>query len=257
MSRRSRTAAALSSPELCGCPDCVAARTRPRRRRSAVLGGGVLVAAAPVAVAAGVLVPGFVALAVGGLLLLLPPRLRAPHQPRWERVGGALRVSAAWIGRASVRGSEAGAHAVALAGSRSWSATRLRAPKIWRRLVRGVERGWVLVVIAVAWLVRAGGRGARVLWAQMRPALAGASRATLVAGRRGVYGLRALGQSASRRGAAAVDAAARSETLRSLRPGAPRPRGPGFSARGRRARELRPDSRTRRDRSRRSPPSSQ
>src|SRR5262245_40987445 len=69
-----------------------------RRRRSAVLGGGVLVAASPVAVGAGLFVPGFAALGVGALLLLLPP---STHRERSHRsLLPFVRTPAAALGRA-------------------------------------------------------------------------------------------------------------------------------------------------------------
>src|SRR5262245_41572604 len=71
-----------------------------RRRRSALVGGGVLVAASPAAVAAGLFVPGFAALGLGALLLLLPPRVPGErgHRLPW----GIVRTPAAAGGRGMV-----------------------------------------------------------------------------------------------------------------------------------------------------------
>ena len=135
----------------------------PRRRRSALLGGGLLIAASPVAVGAGVFVPGFAALGLGALLLLLPPtdrRERRRTPLRFVRaapayighaaaalsrpiarfparvfraaarfVATAVRDGVVLIGRATAAGVVATGAAAARAGSRSWSAARVGAPR--------------------------------------------------------------------------------------------------------------------------------
>jgi hypothetical protein len=139
----------------------------PRRRRSALLGGGVLIAASPAAVGAGLFVPGFAALGLGALLLLLPPRPRREHgraaswrviRRTWAAARRCAIASARWvahtiarpsramarfartsgrdgavrIGRATAAGAAAIASAAAVAGSRGWAAAQVWAPRAWR-----------------------------------------------------------------------------------------------------------------------------
>jgi hypothetical protein len=142
----------------------------PRRRRSALLGGGLLIAASPAAVGAGLFVPGFAALGLGALLLLLPPTerrdrgrrtpLRVVHaaatvlrrgvvEPaRWiaHVVADVLRAVARFaattgrdgtvrVGRATLACAAVVGHAAAVVGSRAWSAARVGTPRAGRRSV--------------------------------------------------------------------------------------------------------------------------
>jgi hypothetical protein len=142
----------------------------PRRRRSALLGGGLLIAASPAAVGAGLFAPGFAALGLGALLLLLPPTERRDRGRRtpWRVVHAAATVlrrgivePARWIahvvadvlravarfaattgrdgtvrvGRATSAWAGVVGTAGELAGSRAWSAARVLAPRAWRRSV--------------------------------------------------------------------------------------------------------------------------
>jgi hypothetical protein len=126
----------------------------------------VLIAASPAAVGAGLFVPGFAALGLGALLLLLPPRPRRQHGPRapWRVVratAAAARrratAAARWVGhvvarpsratarfartsgregavrvgRATAAGAAATAAAAAVAGSRAWAAAQVWAPRAW------------------------------------------------------------------------------------------------------------------------------
>jgi hypothetical protein len=145
----------------------VEANRPPRRRRSALLGGGLLIAASPAAVGAGLFVPGFAALGLGALLLLLPPTerrdrerrtlWRVVHAPatvvrrgvvepaRWiaHVVADVLRAVArfaattgrdgtARIGRATLAWAAVVGNEAAVVGSRAWSAARVGAPRAWR-----------------------------------------------------------------------------------------------------------------------------
>ena len=195
----------------------------PRRRRSALLGGGVLIASSPVTVGAGLFVLGFAALGVGALLLLLPPRTRPERRHRAPlRVVG---VPAAAGGRAAIALARGTAHtgartlsavehfaandgregisrigvaafddAAALgrtasaAGSRGWSAVRVRAPRAWRGLA------------ATARSLAREGRSASIrIWARMRPLLRRAWSACRAAFMRAAHELTPLARSARAR----------------------------------------------------------
>jgi hypothetical protein len=129
-----------------------------------------LVAVSPAAVGAGLFVPGFAALGLGALLLLLPPTERRDRgrRTRWRVVHAAATVlrrgvvePALWIahvvagvvravarfaattgrdgavrvGRATSAWAAGVGKAGGLAGSRAWSAARVGTPSAWRRSV--------------------------------------------------------------------------------------------------------------------------
>jgi hypothetical protein len=207
----------------------------PRRRRSALVGGGVLVASSPVTVGAGLFVPGFAALGLGALLLLLPPRVRRERSPRTRAPLRLVRVPTAAGGRATValgRGSartgartfsavkhfaatdgrdgairlgaavSAGAgvlgRTASTAGSRGWSRVQVDAPRAWYALV------------ALARLIARETRSASIwLWVRLRPLL----RRAWLACRAGVIALAEqlafMARSASERLSAYVDSRSR------------------------------------------------
>jgi hypothetical protein len=251
-----------------------------RRRRSALVGGGVLVAASPVAVAAGLLVPGFAALGLGALLLLLPPRVRRNRKHRSLRVvrtpaaavgrgvvalgRGSARVGArifkavddfaanegrdgvVRIGRASAGAAAAVGRATSVGASRGWSAAQLIALRVGRGLV-----------VATRSLAREARSTSIRAWERCRPMLRRAWAACLAGSRRAVHELAALARSASERLSPLVDSRSGARQIGSLPPRAPR-RPPARAAPEpvRRSPALRPGSRTRSGRSRGSPPSS-
>jgi hypothetical protein len=238
-------------------PDRQHPETRRRRPRWAILGGGVLIATSPVAVAAGQLVVGFGALALGGALLLLPPRQVAPpgHGRRLavgRALGAADRVAASAC-RAVVR---AGGSALRRMERLAANEGRATVAAAGRAVAAGAGAAWRFLLIVAAMLAHVTWLVAR--WAHERggPTLASMWRASAAACRRAARELGALVRATSHRVATVAVAASRSDALRPLRPRAPRPRSRGSSGPGRRARAPRPDSRTRADRSRRSPPSS-
>lgn len=241
-----------------------------RRRRSAILGGGVLVAASPVAVGAGLFVPGFAALGLGALLLLLPPRerthrsplrfIRTPVAAGWRGVAalargtahvgartfssvelfaaGKGRDGAARIGRVTVAAATAVYRSASAAGSRGWSAMQVVAPRVWSGLVEAA-RSLARVV-----------RSASVrMWVSIRPTLRRAWAACLAGCVRTAHGLAALARSASERLSVLVDSRSGGRQLRSLPPRAPRPPTRGTAGRVRRAPALL-DSRIRSGRNR-------
>jgi hypothetical protein len=249
-----------------------------RRRRFALVGGGVLVAASPVAVAAGLLVPGFAALGLGALLLLLPPVQRARRHRSPLRVvstpaaaggrgvvalaSGSVRVGARTfkavehfaanegrdgavrIGRASADGAAAVGRAASVGGSRGWSAVELVALGIWRGFSAATLS---LAREARSTSIRASERGG--------PLLRGAWAACLAGSRRAVYELAALARSASEQLSALIDSRSGPRQLGSLPPRAPRrPPARGSTEPARRTPAVRPGSRTRSGRRRRSPP---
>jgi hypothetical protein len=205
----------------------------PRRRRSALLGGGVLVASSPVTVGAGLFVPGFAALGLGALLLLLPPRARRERGHRTaSRVVG---VPTAAGGRAAVALARGTAHTSArtfwavehfaatngrdgtfrmkvaaldtadafgrtasVAGSRSWSAVQVGAPRAWRGLVATARS-----------LAREGRTASIRIWVRVRPLLRRAWVACLTWLRRAAHELTALACSASRKLSSYVDSRSR------------------------------------------------
>ena len=201
----------------------------PRRRRSALLGGGVLIASSPVAVGAGLFVPGFAALGLGALLLLLPPRER--HQGTHRAPLGVVRRQAAaggraaiafargtahvgarmvWavehfasgsgregvarIGRATLDGALAVGRASAVAGSRGWSAMQSGAPRAWRGLVAAVHS-----------LARETRSASVRILVRARPILRRAWAASLVGSRRTAQELTSLAHSAFQRLSALID----------------------------------------------------
>ena len=252
-----------------------------RRRRSALVGGGVLVAASPVAVAAGLLVPGFAALGLGALLLLLPPRVRRNRKHRSllrvvrspaaavgrgvvvlgrgsARVGARIfkavddfaanegRDGVVRIGRASAGAAAAVGRATSVGASRGWSAAQLVALRVGRGLV-----------VATRSLGREARSTSIRAWERCRPMLRRAWAACLAGSRRAVHELAALARSASERLSALIDSRSGARQIGSLPPRAPR-RPPARAAPEpvRRSPALRPGSRTRSGRSRGSPPSS-
>jgi UPF0716 family protein affecting phage T7 exclusion len=250
-----------------------------RRRRSALVGGGVLVAASPVAVAAGLLVPGFAALGLGALLLLLPPvrRERRHRSPLRVVVGtpaaaggsgvvslarGSVRVgartfkavehfaanegrdSAVRIGRASADGAAAVGRAASVGGSRGWSTVQLAALGVWRGLVAATRS-----------LAREARSTSISAWERGGPLLRRAWAACLAGSQRAVHELAALARSASEQLSALIDSRSVPRQLRSMPPRAPRrPPGRGSAEPARRTPAVRLGSRTRSGRSRRSPP---
>jgi hypothetical protein len=205
----------------------------PRRRRSALLGGGVLIASSPVTVGAGLFVPGFAALGLGALLLLVPPRVpgerkrgapwrlvRAPAAAGgratlavargsartgvnafWavERFAandgrdGAVRIGAAASGAAAGLGRTA-----STAASHGWTAVEVAAPRAWHGLV------------AFARAIARAARSAAVwTWMRLRPLL----RRARLACRAGLTALAehvaVLARSASERLSAYVDSRSR------------------------------------------------
>jgi hypothetical protein len=205
----------------------------PRRRRSALVGGGVLVASSPVTVGAGLFVPGFAALGLGALLLLLPPRVQGERRRRAPL--RLVRAPAAAGGRATL----ALARGSARTGARTFwsvehfavndgrdSAVRLGAAAsegaavVGRTACSAASRGWAAVLVGAprAWhglvvLMRTVARAARSasiwLWVRMQPL---ARRAWLIC-RAGAAALgeqlAALGRSASERLSAYVDSRSR------------------------------------------------
>jgi hypothetical protein len=252
VSPRSTERSQSPAPPVRGHPE-----TRLRRPRSAILGGGVLVAASPVAVAAGQLVVGFAALAVGGVLLLLPPRQVGRHDHR-RRLGVGAAFGAAGAVAAGACRAVVHAGGSALKGTERLAANegRAAAAAAGRAIAAGAVAAWRFLLVVVAMLAHVTRLAAR--WAHERggPALARAWKEFAAAGRRAAHELSALARATSHRVATAAVAASRSDALRPLRSGAPRPRSRGSAGLGRRARGPRPGSRTRADRSRRSPPSS-
>ena len=205
----------------------------PRRRRSALLGGGLLIAASPVAVGAGVFVPGFAALGLGALLLLLPPRerrersdgtrlrvvrstaavvrRRAAAFARWiahvvARVFRAVahfvattgRDGAVLIGRATLASTAAIARGAARVGSRSWSAAQAWAPRAWRRLVAAAR---ALARDARSATVRA--------WIRIQPLLRRAWSVSLAGSQWTVREVGGVAHSASKRLSAYIDSRSR------------------------------------------------
>jgi hypothetical protein len=217
----------------------------------------VLVAVSPVAVAAGQLVVGFAALALGGALLLLPPRQVAQPGHRRRLAPGAVLGAAGAVAAGAYRSAvRAGASALRRMRRLAANEGRATASAAARASAAGAAAVWRLLLIVAALLAHVTWLAAR--WADERgvPALAQMVRALAVAGRRAAHELSTLLRATSHRVGTAAAAASRSDALRPLRSGAPRPRSRGSSGLARRPRAPRPGSRTRADRSRRSPPSS-
>jgi hypothetical protein len=203
----------------------VDAERPPRRRRTALLAGGLLVASSPVAVGAGLFVPGFAALGLGALLLLLPPveaRDRRRRRP-WRllrkpaaasgraafavaRFGArAARAAGHWgatsgregavtAGIAAFHGARAFARTTSAALSRGWTGVRLAAPPVWRALA---STAGSLAHEARAASVRA--------WVRLRPVLRRARAASTAALTRATRTFAELAHSASARLSAYVD----------------------------------------------------
>ena len=189
-----------------------------RRRRSALLGGGALVAAAPIAVGAGLFVAGYAALAVGALLLLLPPRARRKRRhPSLRTVAGARAAAigervlalARAIGAGGVRmwnalellaatkgrdGAGRVGRAARAAGSRAWSALQIAVPRSWRRLV-----------LAARCIVRKTRVTSARLWVRVRPLLRRSWLACRAGSVRAARRVAAVERSASERLSAYVD----------------------------------------------------
>lgn len=186
----------------------------PRRRRSALLGGGALVATSPVAVAAGLFVPGFAALGLGALLLLLPPR--AQHRRRSPLRVVRKGAAAGWRGAARLARGTARGGACAFHAVRQAAANEGRAGVVWmgRALADGgvavgratadvgaralvVARGVALrarrVLVTATRVVSREGRAASVwAWERCRPFLRRAWAAWLDGSRHGAYEVGAL-----------------------------------------------------------------
>ena len=252
-----------------------------RRRRSALVGGGVLVAVSPVAVAVGLFVPGFAALGLGALLLLLPPKVlrESSHRSPLPAVRRPLaaggrgvfalargsadvgartfsavasfaanegRNGAVRIGRVTAHGAAAVGGAAFARASRGWSAAQVVALRIGRGLVAATR---LLAREARSTAIRA--------WERSRPMLRRAGAACLAGSRRAVHELTAFARSASERLSALIDFRFGQRQVGSLPPRAPRPPPRRRSAEPvRRTPALRPVPRTRAGVSRRSPPSS-
>jgi len=200
-----------------------------RRRRSAVLGGGALVAASPFAVAAGLFVPGFAALGLGALLLLLPPRARRQRTHAsplrvvgaWAAAAGrrlvALVIGAAHVGartfraagrfvagpgrngaarvwRATATGVATVGVAAAAAGARGWAAVQVVAPRVCRSLIVGTRS-----------FARAARSTSIRAWARVEPMLRRAWAACVAGSARAGRELAALERSASKRLSAYID----------------------------------------------------
>ena len=193
----------------------------PRRRRSALLGGGVLVASSPVTVGAGLFVPGFIALGLGAVLLLLPPpaqrerKHRAPFRVLGRPAATAGRAAVAlargtahtgtrtfraverfaatsgrdgalWIGRATFAGAGARGRTASTAGSHGWWAVRTGTPPAWRGLVARAR-----------WLARQARSASIRAWVRSRPVRRRAWAACLDALARAKREVAALSHSAS------------------------------------------------------------
>jgi hypothetical protein len=256
----------------------VAADGPARRRRAAILGGGALIAVSPVAVAGGLFLPGFAALGLGALLLLLPPRVELEHGPRPRlRV---IRTSAA----AGRRGMVWLARGTAHVGARTFRAVehfaaskgRDGAGRVGREAVGGavtvgraataaVSRGssWVQAVaprvlgglVAAARSLAREARSAAV-FARVRigPMLRRACTAGLAGSARAGHEIAALARSVSEPLSALVDARSGPRELRAPLPPPPR-RARGSAKPVKRTPAPHPGSRPRSG-SRRPPPSS-
>ena len=233
------------------------------------VGGGVLIAVSPVAVAVGLFVPGFAALGLGALLLLLPPRVRRERSHRsplrvvrtLAAAGGRGVIALARgsadvgagtfravenfaanegrdgvvrIGRASAHGAAVVGGAASAGGSRGWAAVQVVALRVWRGLVAATRS---LAREARSTMIRA--------WVRSRPMLRRAWAACLAGSRRAVHELAALARSASERLSALIDSRFGPRQVGSLPPRAPRPPPRRGSAEPvRRTPALRPRSRT-------------
>jgi hypothetical protein len=189
-----------------------------RRRRSAIVAGGALVALSSVVVSVGLFVPGFAALALGALLLLLPPRTRLGRERRSPlRIFGArlsagvraILASAARALRSAARGSAAVGR---LAGGRGREGVR--------RVAGASARGSAAVAFAMWTGAGIAGRGmaagsreladafdsaSSAAWARSRPWLERAWAAALAGSVRGRRELDALATTASERLSAMID----------------------------------------------------
>ena len=248
-----------------------------RRRRSAILGGGALIAISPVAVGVGLFVPGFAALGLGALLLLLPPRHEQGHRSRlrvirtaavaggrgmvWlargtahvgartfrvvERfVAGKGRAGAVRIAREAVAGAAAVGRATTAAGSRGSSWVQSVAPRVLAGLVAAAR--------SLAHEARSASVFAR---ARTGPTLRRAWTAALAGSMRVGHELVALARSVWERLSTLVDAGSGPHELGAPPPRPPQPRSRRSAKPMTRAAAPHPGSRIRSG-SRRSPPSS-
>ena len=251
-----------------------------RRRRGSLLGGAALVAASSVAVAAGLFVPGFTALGLGSLLLLLPPTVPRERKRRsplrvvrtWAAAGGDRVVALARssvhagagafksvehfaanegrdgvmrIGRASADGAAAVGHAATAAGARVWSGAQVVGLGIWRGFIEAT-RSFVREARSIS-------IGA---WERSRPILRRAWVVCLAGSRRAAHELAATQRAASEQLSALIDARSGPRQLGAVPPRARRPPARTTAEPVRRAPAARSGSRVRSGRSRRSPPPS-
>lgn len=167
-----------------------------RRRRSAIVGAAALVAVSPVAVAAGMFVPGFAALGVGALLLLLPPRARREGERRSpRRIVGAPLVAAGRGILTSARGTAVGARGANAAAARTWAVAGDAA-----------SSGAQGLVVAARRLVDDGRAASSATWSRIGPMLGRAWAAGVAGSVRGGHELDALARTASERLSAVIDA---------------------------------------------------
>jgi len=244
---------------------------RPRRRRrSALLGGAILVAVSPVAVGAGLFVPGYAALGLGALLLLLPPprgSSRRRHRSSLRVVGTSAAAAGRGIvavaragGRAGARtlgavqhfaahqgrdGAAAAGRVVRATGSRAWATLLVVTPLVWRGLVvaaRSVARETQSTSIRV--------------WKRTRPVLRRAWAAVVAGSVRAAHELARFARWASERLSAFVDSRTASGQRGSRAPRAPGPPPETPAEPTRRTPAPHPGARVRSGRSPRSPRSS-